>query len=54
MKTIEFKYLVISYDMNDEMPNSFRAYKHEGSAFFKRFSKVIELTLYNRTLIFEF
>lgn len=54
LKTKEFKYLVISYGRDDDDPMYFRIFKHKGSPFFERFSKVIEVTLYGRRLILEF
>ena len=53
MKEISFKYLNITFQ-KEEYPNTFRVFKHSGSPFFSRFSKVIEITISNKTLIIEF
>tara|TARA_R110002167_G_scaffold243070_1_gene448636 strand:- start:2554 stop:2727 length:174 start_codon:yes stop_codon:yes gene_type:complete len=53
LKTINTKYLVVTY-FEEEFYNSFRIFKHKDSDFFSRYSKVIEITFRNRTLIIEF
>lgn len=50
---IKTKYLNITY-FKEEYQNSFRIFKHKRSKFFSRYSKVIELTIKNRTLVIEF
>lgn len=54
LKTKEFKYLVLSYGRDDDDPFYFRIFKHKKSPFFKRYSKVIESTLWGRRLVIEF
>jgi hypothetical protein len=54
LKTKEFKNLVVSWGRDDDDPMYFRMFKHKGSPFFKRFSKVIEITLWGRRLVLEF
>lgn len=55
MKTlINTKYLVITTCKDDYDKFSFRMFKHEGSSFFERFSKVIEFTVFYRFVVIEF
>ena len=54
LKTKEFKYLVISWGRDDDDPMYFKAWKHDGSPFFSRYSKVIDLTFYGIRLVLEF
>lgn len=57
MKIINTKYLVFTtWKENDINYDkfAFRMFKHEKSPFFKRYSKVIEITIFWRVFIFEF
>ena len=54
LKTKEFRYLVISWGRDDDDPKYFTAFKHKGSSFFKRYSKVIDMCLWGRRLVLEF
>jgi hypothetical protein len=54
-KIINKKYLVVSYFYDNEWHKfSFRIFKHKNSSFFKRYSKVIEFTIFYRNVIIEF
>jgi len=54
LKTKEFRYLVISWGRDDDDPKYFTAFKHKGSSFFKRYSKVIDMCFWGRRLVLEF
>lgn len=54
LKEIEFKYLVISYGKDNDYRFNFCCFKHKSSSIFKRFSKVIEITLYGNRMVLEF
>jgi hypothetical protein len=54
LKTKEFKYLVINWGRDDADPMNFTAFKHKGQPWTKRFTKVIDITLWGRRLLLEF
>ena len=53
-KVYESKYLVINTEYNCYEKFEFEIFKHCGTDFFSRYSKVIDFTLFRRRLIIEF
>ena len=54
MKIIETKYLVISWEYNEYDKFEFDIFKYIDSSFFKRYSKIIDFTFFNRRVVLEF
>jgi hypothetical protein len=53
MKIHSYGHLCISTDKDDKKWR-FRIWKHKGSSFFKKWSKVIEITINYKLIIIEF
>ena len=54
LKEKDLKIVIVSYGRDDDDPMYFKAWKHKGSKFFKRYSKVIDLCLWGRRVVIEF
>lgn len=54
LKEKEFKFLVFSWGRDDDDPMNFTMFKHKKSSFFKKFSKVIDITIKGRRFVLEF